>query len=399
MAIYNKERVYKDGITQKYPLFLGEELSLSDGVECQYPILEDLILKQRSQFWHERTIDMSNDRVQFPTLPKSQQDISVLNLAWQAMGDSIAGRAPLAALMPFVTNPQLEELLCFWQTFEQIHSRTYQHIIKTVFPNPTEVLNRVAAIGEAVDRLDVVTREFEKLETMGAWHVLSNNPDFKATANHHGATRTQIFKQIIKAVGALYAMESVQFMSSFACTFALGQQKVMEGTCDQVKKIAKDEKLHISFGKAILDILADDPETSELVEDFKPELKAIMDEVVAAEKKWPDYLFSEGRAIVGLNATISKEYVDYVATKAYSDIGLVYDNPVTAHPIPWVEGYLNPEMVQVAPQERDVTNYTIGSVVNDLDTAFDSGCMGFASADFLDLDDAHDATCFDKSNS
>ena len=384
MTVFNKERIYEDGVKQRYPLFLGESLSLKDGIDVTYPELEDLIFKQRAQFWHEKTVDMSLDRVQFPTLPKNTQDITILNLAWQSQADSVAGRAPIAAIMPFVTNPELEELLNYWQLFEQIHSRTYQHIIKSVFPDPSRIRNEVANLKEAMDRLDVVVDEFEKLEKLGAAYILH---DCVATEE----MKKVILIQLIRAVGALYAMESIQFMTSFACTFALANQDVLTGTSDQVKKIAKDEKLHVTFNVKILNILAREPETAELYKECLPFLKEVMDATVKAEKKWADYLFSEGRQVIGLNATLTKEYIDYLATKAYHDIGLEKTGLLINkhdHPIPWVENYLNPEKVQVAPQERDNTNYTSGSVKNDFGSIERDGnsVLGFNVDDFLQTD-------------
>lgn len=387
MSIFNKDRKYEEGVKQHYPLFLGEDLSLKDGVDVSYPQIEELIFQQRANFWHEKTVDMEADRVQFPTLPANMQDISVLNLAWQSNADSIAGRAPIAALMPFVSNPELEELLNYWQLFEQIHSRTYQHIIKTVFPDPAVIRDRVANLEQSMDRLEIVSKEFTKLETLGAIYTIAGNLGNDAAYNLSGMdiaaeeTKKIIYTQIIRAIGALYAMESIQFMASFACTFALANQKVLTGTCDQVKKIAKDEKLHITFGKAVLDILANDPETAEIYKENLPFLKEVMDATVQAEYKWADYLFSEGRQVIGLNAILTKEYLDYLSTKAYADVGLEYANPTTEHPINWVEGYLNPEMIQVAPQERDVTNYTVGSVKNDLGQVNVAG--KFDAGDFL----------------
>jgi len=386
MTIFNKERKYTDGTKQHYPLFLGEDLSLKDGIDVTYPQIEELIFKQRANFWHEQTVDMSKDRTQFPTLPVKMQDISVLNLAWQSNADSIAGRAPIAALMPFVTNPELEELLNYWQLFEQIHSRTYQHIIKTVFPDPAVIRNKVANLEQSMDRLEIITSEFTKLEGMGAVYTLYKSDErYNVVFDmSQPEIKKEIYTQIIRAVGALYAMESLQFMASFACTFALANQKVLTGTCDQVKKIAKDEKLHVSFGKAILDILAKDPTTAEIYKENLPYLKEVMDATVQAEYMWADYLFSEGRQVIGLNAILTKEYLDYLSTIAYADVGLVYGNPLHEHPINWVETYFNPEKVQVAPQERDNTNYTIGSVRNDLgELTFDNGCMGFSSGDFI----------------
>lgn len=391
MTVFNRNRKYENGQKQVYPLFLGEPLSLKDGVDVTYPELEELIFTQRSQFWHEKTVDMSSDRVQFPTLPKITQDIAVLNLAWQSQADSVVGRAPIAALMPFVSNPELEELLNYWQLFEQIHSRAYQHIIKSVFPDPSRIRDEVANLKEAMDRLDVIVDEFEKLETLGALYTIAGNVSIKAAADIGGINLSDddaedmIYNQIIRAISGLYAMESIQFMASFACTFALANQKVLTGTSDQVRKIAKDEKLHVKFNQAILNILKHDQKTSGIYSDNLSQTKEVLDKTVDAEKKWAAYLFSEGRQIIGLNEALICEYIDYLATISYRKIGLKYDNELEVHPIPWVESYLNPEKVQVAPQERDNTNYTIGSVSNDFKSIKheDGKVLGFEVNDFL----------------
>lgn len=386
MPIFNTDRTYEDGQKPSYPLFLGEPLSLNDGVDVQYPELEELILKQRSQMWHEKTVSMNADRVQFPNLPKNIQDISILNLAWQSQADSIAGRAPIQALAPFVSNPQLEELLIMWQYFEQIHSRAYQHIIKSVFPEPAKIRNEVARLEESMDRLQVVTAEFEKLENMGALYTISQNGQTGVSGFDLDCPkqRKEVLTQICKSVVSLYGMESIQFIVSFACTFALANQDVLTGTSDQVRKIAKDELLHIKFSLAILNILAREPETSELYEQCLKEMQAVLDSIVEAEKKWARFLFSEGRVIVGMNAELAIEYLDHLATLAYREIGLEYHTPVEENPIPWIETYLHPEKVQVAPQERDNTNYTIGSVVNDLSEVNDKDneFLGFSESDF-----------------
>lgn len=357
--LFNKDRKF-DGRTQVYPLFFGEQMGLHDLVDTTYPILEELAMTQRAQYWVETEIDLSKDILQWKSLDKNTQDVSILNLSWQSLGDTIAGRAPLLSIMPFVTNPEFEELLNFWQFFENIHSRAYQHIIRTVFPDPERVRDAVASNDQAIGRLNIVIREFESLHKLSAQYVLDMY-DGDAFKTH----KKEVYQLALgRALAAIYALESVQFFASFACTFALAERKVMSGVADELKLIAKDESLHTRFTHALLTILGDDSSWSGVNDEIIEFFHEVMEETIQLEYKWADYLFSEGRSILGLNPTLLKEYVDYLRTGAVTALGLSndrYGSEVKQNPLPWVDKYLNPEMVQVAPQERNITNYRVGA--------------------------------------
>jgi ribonucleoside-diphosphate reductase beta chain len=385
--LFNSSRKYVEGENPKYPLFFGEGMSLHDMVDTTYPEIEELALLQRSQYWIETEVDLSSDQLQWPTLPENIQDIAVLNLAWQSHADTIAGRAPIMAIMPFVTNPELEELINQWQYFEQIHSRTYQHIIRSIFNDPERVRDRVANLEQAMDRLEIVQREFDRLHNLASFHTLIENgsinvvqacllADIKVNAGMETQTHED-FKheckvQLVKALGALYALESIQFFASFACTFKLADMQVMSGTADLLKLIAKDEALHTRFTMQIMNTLKTDLEWAPIFDELTPYFEEVMYEVVKAEKTWGKYLFSEGRKVVGLNSALICEYVDYLATGAFTAVGLTYNAPLKDHPLPWVEFYLDSTMVQVAPQERDNGNYRVGQVDGDVsDVDFD----------------------------
>lgn len=370
--LFNKDRVF-DGKTQVYPLFFGEQMGLHDVVDTTYPQIEELALLQRSQYWVETEIPLGKDILQWQTLDEGTQDISILNLSWQSMGDTIAGRAPLLAIMPFVTNPEFEELLNFWQFFENIHTRAYQHIIRTVFPDPERVRDAIASNKKAMKRLDVMIREFENLHRLSATYVtdMYNGDCFKTHS------KKTYMRALGRALAAIYALESVQFFSSFSCTFALAERGVMSGVADELKLIAKDESLHTRFTHALLLILKNDADWADVIPEIVEFFHLVMKEVVQLEYNWADYLFSEGRSILGLNPSLLKEYVDYLRTMAVNAIGLSNDGygfSVTSNPLPWMDKYLNPEMVQVAPQERNITNYRSGQSDGEVgDLSFDVG--------------------------
>lgn len=334
------------------PLFLGESLGIQDYTNPRYPILNELALLQRSQYWTETEVDMSKDASQWKELTKETQDITVLNLSWQTQADSIVGRAPFSVLLPVISNPEYEGMMVQWGFFENLHSRAYSNIIQTVFPNPDEVLEQIKENAKAFQRLKPLVNLFDELHHMNM--VKDMGLPFYNERDHK--------KLILKTLYAVYALESMQFYCSFACTFALAEQGILQGIASNLKLIAKDEALHTRMSLEVLKIEKAKPENTSLLEEIYPEVIEIMKEVMNAEREWGKYIFSEGRAVIGLNAVLMDEYLLYIANKAFQAVGLEVDfKAPDKNPIPWIDTWLEPDKVQVAPQEIQITNYRVGS--------------------------------------
>lgn len=335
------------------PLFMGESLGLQEYTAPRYPILEELALLQRSQFWTETEIDMSKDSAQWGTLGAELQDISVLNLSWQIMADSIVGRVPFTVLLPFVTNPELEGLFIQWGYFENLHSRAYSNIIRTVFPEPQVVIDRIKGCDFSYKRLQVLREAFEELHSY--------------TGRINKKTIPEIKKCIIKCMMCVYAMESVQFYASFACTFALAEQDILIGIADNLRLISKDEALHTRFAREILLIISKDPDWVDLYESLIPFFKGVMIDLIDTELNWGQYLFSEGRSVMGLTSSLLNDYSVHTAINSCNFVGLeVPELGQMDNPIPWIDLYIDPGKMQPAPQERNITNYRVGSTDGDL---------------------------------
>lgn len=339
------------------PLFLGQPLGLQEFTNPRYPELDELALLQRSQFWTETEIDMSGDAIQWKTLSPEIQDISVLNLAWQTMADSTVGRAPFTIIMPMITNPEFEGLMTQWGSFEQLHSRAYSNIFRTVFPDPQAKIDEVKKNVEAFQRMELIVELFDKVHIQSLhWQLGEPVSD---------AFKKDIYLMMI----AIYALESMQFYCSFACTFALAEQDVLQGIADNLKLIAKDEALHTRFSLAILKALEKDPEWKSTIASTKEEAVLLMEHVIEKEKEWANYIFSEGRQIIGLNSGLMNEYLDYIAGNAFKTVGMKPSFKIIKHnPLPWINKYLDPKLVQVAPQEKQITNYRVGSSDNSFGT-------------------------------
>lgn len=345
------------------PLFLGEDLGLQEYTNPTYPVLNELALLQRSQYWTETEVDMSKDAAQWRELSKETQDITILNLSWQTMADSIVGRAPFSVLMPTISNPEYEGMMVQWGFFENLHSRAYSNIIQTVFPNPDEIIEQIKENSKAFKRLEPLINLFDELHKMNMMRDMEMD----------GYDEVEHKKLIFKTMYAIYALESMQFYCSFACTFALAEQDILQGVASNLKLIAKDEALHTRMSLEVLKIEQSKPENKELFESIHKDVIAIMHTVMEAEREWGRYIFSEGRAVIGLNAGLVDEYLLYIAAKSFGAVGLKLDiEAPSKNPIPWIDTWLDPDKVQVAPQEIQITNYRVGSSDGSLDGfAFD----------------------------
>lgn len=356
-------------------LFLGPQLGLQDYVNVQYPEIKRLAMLQRSQFWIETETPLDNDFKQWPTIDQGIKDITLLNLGWQTQGDSIVGRAPQAILGPIISNSELENMVTQWTYFELIHSQAYSNIIQCVLPNPGEFIMSVAQNEKAYARLDLIVRIFNDLynavpvwlSLSEAYYAGSSTVLDKEFAYH----KEEMQKLILRFYYAVYALEAVQFYSSFACTFALAEQDIFSGIAKNIELIAKDEALHTQMTVETLRILKDQF-PAHVWEYGLSQAPLIIDEVHRGEAGWAHHVFDPkaGRKIPGMNADLAIDYGNYSTELACNAIGIEYLGEKQArHPIPWIDGYLNTGSRQVAPQETNIVNYRVGSTVrsNDAD--------------------------------
>lgn len=347
MAVFNPNN--KGYETSKYPLFLGEDLGLFDTVNCVYPVLEDLYQKQISQIWNENEISLVQDKQDMLTLPKDTVDLMVKTISWQHLADSVASKSISGLLMRYVSNSELEGLLNSWAFFETIHARAYSHIVKQTFVNPNQMLRDTYNSVETIIRSEAIVAAFNNLEQLPV-----------------DASKEDKREAIALAFTALFALEAIAFMSSFAVTFAITETGAFQGIGQEVTLIARDELLHTRMDYAILNILKQDPEWVGSFTKLAPNIKAVLDSVVNQELKWAEYLFSEGRQVIGLTSTLLKEYTLYMAKPLYDALGIQFDfESVTKNPCSYMDKYIDSTKIQVAPQELQITSYKVGSVKDD----------------------------------
>lgn len=347
MTVFNaKNQGY---VTKKYPLFMGEQLGLFDTVNVAYPAIEKLYQQQLAQVWNEHEVDLTQDRMDMLRVPKETADLMVKTLSWQHLADSVAAKSIAALLIPFCTNSELEGMLTIQSFFEIIHSRTYSHIVKQTFVDPNKMIEQTYNDVGVLLRSEAIVKAFDELESLP-----KDAP-------------TQRKKEVLlEVLVALFALEGIAFMSSFAVTFAITETDVFQGIGALVAKIAADEALHTRMDATVLGVILKDPEWKNTFERMKPELKVIVDAVVNQEMQYAEYLFSEGRNVIGLNAALLKEYTLYMAYPIYKFLGLNFDYQVIEeNPLPYMAKYIDPSQMQSANQEIQNTAYNIGVIEND----------------------------------
>ena len=333
------------------PMFLGEPVDVARYDEMKYPWIDALTEKQLSFFWRPQEFDLSQDAIDFrEKLTDNERHVFVSNLKYQTLLDSVQGRAPSLAFGSIASLPELETWIATWNWSETIHSRSYTHIMRNVFVNPTEVLDTITITPEIIERADSVTAEYDLLITL-------NNTPSLTTPNGHR-------RQVFKTLASVNILEAIRFYVSFACAWSFNERGLMEGNSKVITSIARDEALHLSGTQLMLKAMMEGDEGREWQQaalDSLDDMTAMFDEAVDQEKAWADYLFKDG-SIIGLNAVILGQYIEYIANTRLRALGLPPRYTTTKNPLPWTNAYINRDAVQVAPQEVEVANYLTGAL-------------------------------------
>lgn len=343
------------------PMFFGNPINVARYEKQKYPIFDKLYEQQTAQFWRPEEVDVSRDRIDFSKMSAAEQHIFTSNLRYQTLLDSIQGRSPSLAFMPLTSLPEIEAFIDAWVYFEGIHSRSYTHIIRNIYNNPTEVLDGIMLDDKILKRAEQIGKYYDDLIEYGMRYTLGEQVDMK-----------ELKKKLLLCMVCVNVLEAVRFYVSFACSFSFAERELMEGNAKIIKLVARDEAIHLSFTQNVLGIWrsgADDVEMKTLYEECMPEIEDIFRTAVEQEKEWADYLFKDG-SMIGLNADILKKYVEFISNQRAKVIGLpiLYPNALS-NPIPWVNNWLTSDNVQVAPQEVEISSYLIGQIDSELNTA------------------------------
>mgnify|MGYP003637582697 CR=1 FL=1 len=334
-------------------LFFDGGVDIARYDDIKYPQIDKMTDKQLGFFWRPEEVDILRDAKDFKDLSDSERHIFTSNLKRQILLDSIQGRAPNIAFLPIASLPELETWIETWSFSETIHSRSYTHIIRNVYNQPGDVFDTMLDIKEIAECADSISKYYDDV-------IQRNN--ISAGFGSYGHKRA-----LWLAINAVNALEGVRFYVSFACSWAFAELKKMEGNAKIIKFIARDENVHLASTTTLIKLMPqDDPDFAKLKEECKDEVLAIFEEVVTQEKEWADYLFKDG-SMIGLNANVLKDYVDWIAAKRCTAIGIQHNFKGGTNPLPWTQKWIVGSNVQVAPQETEISSYITGGVKKDVD--------------------------------
>lgn len=346
------------------PMFFGNPVNVARYDQQKHPIFEKLIEKQISFFWRPEEVDVSKDRIDFQALSDSEKHIFVSNLKYQTLLDSVQGRSPNIALLPIVSLPELETWIETWSFYETIHSRSYTHILRNLFADPSDVFEDIVTNTEIQRRATDISQYYDDLIFATQLWQTKGEGTHVIDGEKHVVTMRELKKKLYLCMNSVNALEAVRFYVSFACTFAFAERELMEGNSKIIRLIARDENLHLTSTQHIINLWAkgkDDPEMAEIAEECHEEAKAIFMNAVEQEKQWAHYLFQKG-SMIGLNEEILCQYVEFIANHRMAAIGMGQPYSVTSNPLPWMNNYLNSDNVQVAPQEAEISSYLVGQI-------------------------------------
>ena len=366
MTVFNTNHVD----TKKQPMFFGAPLGIQRYDSYKYPIFEKLTQQQLGYFWRPEEISLQKDRADYATLRPEQKHIYTANLKYQIMLDSVQGRGPGLAFIPYCSLPELEGAMTVWEMMEMIHSRSYTYIIKNIYPDPSELFDTILDDANIMERAKSVTEAYD--DFIRAAQEYSSGNQWQHQLEGVDAAKETLYelkRKLYRAIVNVNILEGIRFYVSFACSFAFGELKLMEGSAKIISLIARDESQHLVLTQNIINKWrdGDDPDILKIGKEEEQWTIEQFKKTVDEEKAWAQYLFKDG-SIIGLNDKLLNSYVEYIANRRMRAIGLkpVFDTPMSNNPLPWTQHWLSSKGLQVAPQETEVESYVIGGIKQDV---------------------------------
>ena len=356
--------------TLKEPMFFGDSVNVARFDQQKFEMFEKLTEKQLSFFWRPEEIDVSKDKIDFGKLLPNEKHIFVSNLQYQILLDSVQGRSPNIAFLPIVSLPELENWIETWAFSETIHSRSYTHIIRAIVNEPGEVFDEIMKTEEIIQRATSVSKHYDKLIKQTQAYLLNGEGEHQIDGKPLTINMYSLKRQLYLTLMSVNILEAIRFYVSFACSFAFAERKVMEGNAKIIKLIARDEALHLTGTQHMLNLMRDgkdDPDMQAIAIECEAEVIQMFKDAANQEKEWAEYLFKDG-SMIGLNAQILKQYLEYITNIRMSALNMQPIFEQTSNPLPWLNHWLDSDNVQVAPQETEITSYLVSAIDNTIDS-------------------------------
>jgi len=347
-----------DYLTRKMFLDPAGPVTIQRFEEVKYKKIADFEATARGFFWQPEEISLSKDANDFKDASDAIKHIFTSNLLRQTALDSLQGRGPSQVFTPVISLPELEALVYNWTFFEtNIHSKSYSHIIRNIYNVPKDVFNTIHDTQEIVDMAASIGDYYDQLHRINC---------AKETGGQY--SEEAHIRAIWLALNASYALEAFRFMVSFATSLAMVENKIFIGNGNIISLILQDELLHKGWTAFLINqVIKEDSRFAAVKEECEQEVYNLYMDVIREEKDWAVYLFKKG-PVIGLNANILMDFVDYTAVNALKEIGIKYQSTAPkSTPIPWFNKHSDTSKKQTALQESESTNYVIGVMSEGID--------------------------------
>ena len=339
----------------------------------KYRQFDKLTDKQLGFFWRPEEVDVLRDAKDFKELTEYEKHIFTSNLKRQILLDSVQGRSPNLAFLPIATIPELETWIETWAFNETIHSRSYTHIIRNVYSDPSTVFDGLRDIKEIVDCAKDISHYYDDLIESVQYYNLLGVGKHKVNGKQVVVDRYELKRKLWLCLNSVNALEGIRFYVSFACSWAFAELKKMEGNAKIIKLIARDENVHLGSTQTLLKILPqDDKDFVKIREETKEECETMFLNAAKQERDWAEYLFKDG-SMIGLNTELLCQYIDWLTCKRMTAVGLSCGIKTGSNPLPWTQKWIAGAEVQVAPQETEISSYVIGGTKQDVESDTFSG--------------------------
>ena len=361
-SIFNQ--TVSDTLTE--PMFFGASVNVARFDQQKFEMFERLTEKQLSFFWRPEEIDVSKDKIDFEKLRPNEKHIFISNLQYQILLDSVQGRSPNIAFLPIVSLPELENWIETWSFSETIHSRSYTHIIRAIMNEPGVVFDEIMKTDEIIQRATSVSEYYDELIRYSQAYLLHGEGKYEFNNEKLDVSLYGLKRLLYLTIISVNILEAIRFYVSFACSFAFAERKVMEGNAKIIKLIARDEALHLTGTQHMINLMRDgkdDPDMKKIAKECESEVIQMFKDAAKQEKEWAEYLFREG-SMIGLNAEILKQYLEYITNVRMSALNMKPIFKQNTNPLPWLNHWLDSDNVQVAPQETEITSYLVSAIDN-----------------------------------
>ena len=339
----------------------------------KYRQFDKLTDKQLGFFWQPQEVDVLRDAKDFKDLTPWEQHIFTSNLKRQILLDSVQGRSPNIAFLPLVSLPELETWIETWAFSETIHSRSYTHIIRNIYSDPGRVFDEMSENRDIMECATDITKYYDDLIEYSTWYQMLGVGKHSVNGKTIEVDCYELKRRLWLCLASVNVLEGIRFYVSFACSWAFAELKKMEGNAKIIKFIARDENVHLASTQQLMKLLPqDDPDYVKIRKETEAEVVAMFEAAVEQEKTWADYLFREG-SMIGLNAQLLKEYVEWIANKRMTSVGYASSYKGGSNPLPWTAKWIAGGDVQVAPQETEISSYVVGGTKQDVTETTFSG--------------------------